>query len=195
MKQPAAVILAAAIAATTGGCRNPFDPAAEIRVNRFRVQGDNYVGSITQTQAISYITNPTWGGRAVQSVRIVIDNLGTVPVVFDSYTVVYRQVGPQNSATCTLPPNSPICSLGGALGKRYHILTRMTGVTSSGQYQGYVQYEFPLRVITDDFLTYVDKAEPSDIKAGGVDCYVTVYGVDENGHDVKADGSVHLDVL
>ena len=139
-----------------------------------------------------YINSP--GDR--RDVRVVVNNYSTVSVDFRSYTVVYRQVGPQNSATCTFPPNSPICSLGGGQGQRYYWTpSRLEGVTTSGAPYARTTRTYPLRIITADLLTYIDAADPSDITAGGIDCYVTLLGTDENDHDVKATGTFHIEVF
>ena len=170
------------------GCRNPFDPSADVRVLRFLVDGNDYYASIDQGTANS----PT---NAPQVVMVVV-NYSTVPVEFTSYTVVYRQVGPQNSPTCPASPNSPICALGGATGRSYRIVDYMSGLTNTWASLPirYTRQDLPLRVATDELMMYIFNEPATDIMAGGIGAYITIHGVDQNGHDVRASGTLHIEV-
>ncbi len=194
-------------AGVSTGCRNPFDPEADVRINRFLAQGNNFVAQIEQADANNLITNQFVGGVNMQQVRVVVDNLTTVPVTFESYTVTYIQIAKQGDfmpnspvslSPCVQPPGSPICSLGKDGTARYHFLAHLGGLnTDPGglPFPVVTQGTFDLRIITEELLTYIFNAAPSDIQAGGIDCEITLLGTDHNGHDVQASGTLHIEVF
>jgi hypothetical protein len=50
-----------------------------------------------------------------------------------------------------------------------------------------------VRLITRELLLYI-KQNPGTLN-GGIDCEVECFGTDENGHDVKVSGTLHVEVL
>jgi len=168
-----------------GGCQNPFDPQADLRLLHWYANG-GLVAQLTQATAVT--TGMTdWG---LQSVTMVIGNFGSVGVTLTGYTVVYRQVGAQTGAY-PQPAGSPVVSLGGAAGRRFPILAHAQGLVDN--YSQFTQTSVGLRIITPELLTYIGN-NTSTIN-GGMDCEVEVFGTDHNGHDVKVSGTLHIEIF
>ncbi len=165
-------------------CRNPFDPSADIRLVRFYDYGGNFVMSLLQDQADTAIEED-WKHR----VRAQIYNYSSVAAKFHSYTVVYKQVGPQ--ANAGLGPGLPIPSLGGAAGRRYTAGFYIRGLLNNEA--DFVDEQFSVLILTDEFFMYVKNN--TDTVDGGIDCELTFYGVDENDHDVTVGGTFHVEIF
>lgn len=183
------------------GCRNPFDPAAQVDIVRFFAQGTfcgsgGFVAQITQTP----LDPPSTSVDQKQRVCVMLRNTSSVNVLFTSYTVVYRQLGRQGLwPSCTLsptcrPPDSPIAALGDAAGRRYTFVLHMQGVRFAGT-PTQTTLQVPVRIITEELLEYIEDAPPVDIQSGGLDCDITLHGEDHNGHDVKVSGTLHIEVF
>ena len=124
--------------------------------------------------------------------RIVVDfeNRGSVPFSFTSYTVVYRQFSAQ-TGSCAQPANSPICSLGGAAGRRYSFTYHQGGLTQNTSES--TQGGFSIHPITNELLDYI--GANSGLVSGGIDLDLTFFGSDHNGHDVTVDGTIHVEIF
>jgi hypothetical protein len=169
--------------AALAGCRNPFDPSADVIIDHFEPR----MQSLNQSDWNNQITQP-WG---VQSVNIFVRNFGTVGVSFTSFTVVYRQVADQPLAVPPLPANSPIAAVGGAEGLTFKIVVHLLGLQSA--YNSSQERSWNIQVVTDNLLRYI--GEHTETKSGGIDCEITMHGTDHNGHDVTATGVFHIEVF
>lgn len=185
--------LAAILLLAASGCINPFDPKANVRLWRFEVNGNatQLVVQIVQANAINLIAGPPTVSA------VVLNESTSVGVIFDSYTVVYRQNAAQ-TGTCTQPPGSPICSLGGAAGRRFALHWHLAPVNtnpvgSGGATTAWTSLSLPLSVITAELLQYI--ASNQTTINGGIDMDITLSGTDHNGHDVKAGGTCHIEIF
>ena len=181
-------LLLLSIIAASAGCRNPFDPTADIKLIRFFANGGLFV-TVEQVQAINDITNST----GVQNVRADFANYSTVPAEFTSYTVVYRQLTAQ-PAPVNLPAGSPIPTLGGAAGRRGYFRWNAGSLLDNTNPVGYTVTSLFPRVITAEFLSYVGGSLGTSTIGGGIDCEIIFFGTDDNGHEVKIDGTLHVDI-
>jgi len=169
------------------GCRNPFDPSADVIIDHFEPR----MGSMKQGEWNNEITRPgaSWAVQA-QYVTVFIRNYSTVGVSFSSYTVVYRQVSEQAGAIPPLPAHSPITAAGGAEGLTFKFVAHLLGLqypNNEGQ-----ERSWNIQVVTDDLLRYCANTET---QSGGIDCEITMHGTDHNGHDVTVSGVWHLEVF
>jgi hypothetical protein len=181
------VLVAAAVAGLVAGCRNPFDPTADIRFRRFQANS-GYIATINADPTnVTNIINSKWD--SFYSVTMEISLYSSVPVSWRNYTVVYRQVAEQ-VAQCGLPPGSPICSLGGAGGRRFPMRVHSRGLLSNDSVP--VTDTISLRPFSEEFLKYV--SGNGEAVSGGIDVDITVQGEDHNGHDVEVSGTLHVEV-
>lgn len=182
-----AIVLALPLLMAVGGCRNPFDPPADVKLIRFFCQDtDSLFAIIEQTLANGYIAV-----ASKQRTRAELANYSTVPGEITSYSVVYRQLTAQ-PAPVNLPPGSPIPSLGGAAGRRFYIHDYIGALTDNTSGQGYSVTTVRPKIINPELLSYI--YTNSSTIGGGIDCEVVFFGTDENGHEIKISGVVHVEV-
>ena len=174
--------------AALAGCRNPFDPSADVIIDHFNPR----MQSLNQAEWSTQIPLPgTSWDMNVQYIQIFMRNFSTVGVSFTSYTVVYRQVAAQQTVIPPLPANSPIAAVGGAEGLTFKIVTHLPGMRSSNDVN-YQERSWEIQIVTDNLLQYINNTET---KSGGIDCEITMHGTDHNGHDVTATGVFHIEVF
>jgi hypothetical protein len=183
------VVLAAAALGLIAGCRNPFDPSADIRLERFFANG-GLITIVTQATALNSVDS---NGAGIQSVRADFSNFSTVGGNFTSYTVVYRQL-PAQPAPVNLDPGSPIPSLGGAAGRRFYELVHFQGLRDDTNTNGFNTFSMFPRIITAELLKYIGSGLGSSSIGGGIDCEVIFFGEDHNGHEIKVGGVLHVQV-
>jgi len=183
------VLAAAATAGLVSGCRNPFDPTADIRFRRFQANS-GYIATINADPTnVTNIINQSW--QDFYNVRMEIAVYSSVPVSWTSYTVVYRQVAAQVKE-CGLPPGSPICSLGGAGGRRFPIRRHTRGLLSNASVPLNPNQTILLRPFPEEFLQYI--SGNGEAVSGGIDVDITIQGEDHNGHDIEVSGTLHVEV-
>jgi len=181
------VLLAATTAGLVSGCRNPFDPTADIRFRRFYANS-GYISTINADPTnVTNIINSKWDGFYGVSMEIAV--YASVPVTWTSYTVVYRQVAAQVSQ-CGLPPGAPICSIGGAGGRRFLIRRHTRGIVTNDLVP--MTDTVALRPFSEEFLRYI--SGNGEAVSGGIDVDITIQGEDHNGHDVEVSGTLHVEV-
>ena len=56
-----------------------------------------------------------------------------------------------------------------------------------------IQPEPRLMIFTEELLTYI--GANASTQNGGIDVDITLYGVDDNDHDVVVGGTFHIEVL
>ncbi len=174
-----AALGAALVATLAAGCRNPFDPKADIRFARFFTSIDfGYILTISQNDA-NNLSTPANAGRIM--VIIQLDNFSTVSATYTGYSVVYRQ----------LFDNQPIADCGGAAGRRFKTLMRVPALQNNTSVPFQDSYDLP--IVTTELLTYI--ANTTSLQSGGIDCEITLYGEDENGHDIRTEAVLHIDVF
>lgn len=171
------------------GCRNPFDPMAEIRLERFFANG----GLFTIVNQSTALTSVDSGGAGIQQAVAEFSNFSTVGGVFTSYNVVYRQLTAQPSPI-NLPAGSPIPSLGGASGRRFYIRNHFQGLRDNSNTNGYNLFDVFTRIITAELLNYIGSGTGASTIGGGIDCEVVFFGEDHNGHEIKVNGVLHVQV-
>lgn len=174
-----AVCMAVAVLAF-GGCRNPFNPDAKLRFERW-VVGPNqeFTLRITQNSAGALETVSENLENLITTANIT--NASTVPAKITGYNVVYRQ----------LSSGEPIASCGGAAGRRFSLFARIDGMASN--VYGEASLQLPAMLVTNELLTHI--AGDLTTTNGGIDCEVTFFGEDENGYDIQLDAVLHIDVL
>jgi len=172
-----AAVLAALV---QGGCRNPFNPPAQIRFDRFYA-GENFaqVLSIKQTDALSIGKDAANINRLRTTAQF--SNTSTVRGTITGYTTVYRQIS----------SGKPIESCGGAAGRRFSTVIMVDGLKSNAATS--LQAFTPIMMITSELLSHIS----TDLTTlnGGIDCETTFYGEDENGYEIEVEGVLHIDVL
>lgn len=173
-------------ATLSAGCRNPFDPQADVKLVRFYSTTGDYIERVLQTSALTWIDSTD---RHV--IQLLIYNYSSVGVRFFSYTAVYRQVGIQPTVVPVLPPGQPIAALGGAAGRRYMADIYLMGLSNNRN--DYSVTLAPLIILTEELLTYI--GTNASTRNGGIDVDVTLYGIDDNDHDVVVGGTFHIEVL
>jgi hypothetical protein len=175
-------LLLVALMVLSGGCRNPFNPDARIRFDRFYAGTTGLpILTIQQNQA-STLKNSIATVGQIQC-QVALSNKSTVPGRITGYNVVYRQ----------LSTGLPIPSCGGAAGRRFQthfIVTALGSNYSTAQDAVIPRY---VEMVTDELLTHI--ATDLSTVDGGIDCEVTFYGEDDNGYDIKVEGVLHIDVL
>lgn len=176
-----AIALLASVA-VLGGCRNPFNPAAQIRFDRFYAgAAATPILSIQQSQAGTMKSSPTSAGDLVTLVQI--SNTSTVPGRITGYNVVYRQIS----------DGQPIAACGGAAGRRFQTHIAVSYLQSNYSAEA-ITYPLPfITIVTDELLNHI--ATNLTTIDGGIDCEVTFYGEDDNGYDIQVEGVLHIDVL
>jgi hypothetical protein len=184
-----ALLQAGGLAVLAGGCENPFDPAADVRLIRLSwTRNGNSIALIEQ--ATAYTNNKTDLGA--QSLDVTVGNFSSVPAVLTRVVVVYKQVGPQTLASCPQPAGSPICSLGGAGGRRWDLVAHVPGLVNNFTGTGYTALTFRFAPIHEGLLNYI-QLNP-ETTGGGIDLEITMFGEDHNGHDVRVNGTFHIEV-
>lgn len=178
MSRPGARALLAGLGVVALGCRNPFDPSADVRVE---------VGGFVifdQSNAATQVSQ-MWT-HTVQ-----FTNYSSVPARFTSYTVVYRQVGAQTDPACPQPPGQPVCSLGGAAGRRYPLVVEV-GPRITNDAPPATGFASVL-IYTPEFFRYV--STHGETTEGGFDVELTFFGTDDNGHDLTVSEINHADII
>lgn len=184
-RSPLAALAAGLLLLGSAGCRNPFDPEADLRMWRIDACGGGPVVQILQSDAlVGAMTN-----TCLQRVIATVLNYSSVQASLTSYSVVYRQISAQTGA-CPQPPGSPICSLGGAGGRKFAIREHVDALTNNASEN--TQTDVWMMVLTPEVLTYIG-TNTSTI-GGGIDMDITLFGTDHNGHDVKVGGTIHIEV-
>ena len=171
-------LIASSVAILAVGCRNPLDPKADVRIESFG-------GRATFLQTDNSIINQYY------PTSVQFASYGTVAAILTSYTVVYRQVGPQNDPACTQGPGQPICALGGAAGRRYAMRTHLAPRTNDATRN--VPTTVTIHILTSELLKYI--VEHGDTVNGGLDLDLTFFGTDHNGHDLTVTGTFHIEVF
>lgn len=195
MKSLRARCFLAAVAVAVTGCVNPFDPTADIKLERFFANG-GLITVVVQSTAISNAETP---GITLQTTEAVFSNYSTVGGEITSYSVVYRQLTAQPSPV-DLPPGSPIPSLGGAAGRRFYTLVHFQGLRDNTDPKEFNTFNMLPRIITNELLQYIggnpaySNGIGSSAIGGGIDCEVIFFGQDHNGHDIKVSGVLHVQV-
>jgi len=123
---PAAALALVAVSAT--GCQNPFDPSGDVRLIQWEANAGT-TAQITQSLATGTLGTKDEDWK-VQRTAMHLGNFSSVGVLLTSYVVVYRQIGAQDPPA-SLPPGSPIPSLGGAGGRRYPINIHVRGLENN----------------------------------------------------------------
>jgi len=177
MKRARLLLAAAGVLAV--GCRNPLDPKADIRIEN--ITGLN---RILQSNAATLGNDP-------QFTTVQFASYGTVGCAFNGYTVVYRQVGPQNDPACSQGPGQPICALGGAAGRRYSVRFHMGPKNDDLTLSVVNSYSFA--ILTPEVMKYI--SAHTDTTNGGIDCDLTFFGTDHNDHDITVTGTFHVEVF
>ena len=177
---------AAGLGLLASGCQNPFDPKADVRMWQFNANAGQ-VASIVQANAT---TTEQSSSSSSQNVSIYVLNYSSIGFVFDSYTVVYRQASPQ-TGSCTQPAGSPICSLGGPGGRRFPMVTHAVSVMNVANMDA-TGMSIPIHPMTTEMYDYIG-ANTATI-SGGLDLDITLNGTDDNGHDIKVGGTLHVEV-
>jgi len=180
--------LALAVVATMavlGGCRNPFNPSARIRFDRFFVGSENLPSlTIPYSTAGTLATGPT--STVLQTIRTKaqLSNASSVPGKITGYNVVYRQIS----------DGQPIAVCGGAAGRRFSALIYIPFLADNSKTKEVLPNDGAyVLIVTSELLTYISTA-PATVN-GGIDCEVTFYGEDDNGYDIQVEGVLHIDVL
>jgi len=176
-------ILAIALIASVvafGGCRNPFNPSARVRFDRFYAGIDSLPILTIQQSAAGTMSNSITNLPQLLTVAA-ISNTSTVPAKITGYNVVYRE----------LSTGLPIASCGGAGGRRFSALINVPFLLNN--YYPAASTGAPIMIVTNELLTHI--ATNLTTLNGGIDCEVTFYGEDENGYDIQVDGVLHIDVL
>jgi hypothetical protein len=181
MKTRRLFAVCAAIAALGfGGCRNPFNPNAKLRFERWQVgPNSDYILILQQNTATTLANNATSLPDLITTA--LISNASTVAAKITGYNVVYRQLSTGN----------PIASCGGAAGRRFSMFAYISAMATN-QY-GESQLPFNVMLITNELLTHI--GGDLTTTSGGIDCEVTFFGEDENGYDIQLDAVLHIDVL
>jgi len=180
MKKFSILLLSALTAFSAAGCRNPFDPEADVVFDRF------FCGSLYSPVLLidrKLVTNGTLYTR-VQAGQLFVAaqflNFSSVYTSFVSYTVVYRDVY----------TGAPISSCGGAAGRRFYssfLVNALANNTSSN-----TSTATDIAVVTNELLDHI-KNNAYTIN-GGIDCEISFAGVDGNDHDIKVDATLHIEV-
>lgn len=165
------------------GCRNPFNPAAKVRFERFYAGSTfEYFLSINQGTANTLITGTgSFANVEAIATRAQFVNSSTVPAFITGYSVVYRQVA----------TGLPIPECGGAVGRRFQVHFPVIELASNASAP--LGQVFNVQIVTSELVTFI--ANNLDTTSGGIDCEVTFYGEDDNGYDIKLDASLHIDVF
>ncbi len=170
------------------GCRNPFDPSADIRLEQFTGNQGLFV-EFTQADAAAGVVLTSLGDQVTP---VVLVNYSTVAAQITSYTVVYRQLTAQPGAG--LAPGSPIPSLGGAAGRRFNFIVHIAGLADDTTSAGFNSTALYPSIITAELIQYIGGPQGNSTIGGGIDCEVIFFGEDHNGHEVKVPGSIHVQV-
>jgi len=167
----------AAVMAT--GCRNPFDPSATIRFDRFFAGPTlGYVLSLDQSLALTYISG-VMNDNILTSAQF--SNTSSVPAKMSGYTVVYRQIS----------TGLPIPMCGGAAGRRFNAPFYINALSDNLTESAATSAQ--LMIVTSELMTHV--SNDLSTTSGGIDCEITFYGEDENGHDVTIKAVLHIDIF
>jgi hypothetical protein len=177
-------------AAVASGCRNPFDPEADVRILNFSASSGGNTVQLLYSECMNLATG---SNQWKMGVTATVVNFGTPGVLLTSYTAVYRTMA-KLPPPLSLEPDTPIPDLGGAAGKRYRILRHVQGVTSANSSNYYsTALTINLNVISEEFARFI--YTHSDIVNGGADIIVTLQGEDHNGHDVTCSGVLHVEIM
>jgi len=177
---PSCLIAAVLALSAASGCRNPFDPEADVIFDRFFCGATyTYVLLIERVK----VTNGVLYGRAEEGKLFVgaqLLNSSSVSATIKSYTVVYKDVY----------TGAPISSCGGSAGRRFYSSLYLSGLNNNTS--AYTTNLLQMKVVTNELLDHI-KNNAYTIN-GGIDCEISFHGVDDNGHDLKIDTTLHIEV-
>jgi len=189
MRMTGSRLLLAAAGIMATGCINPFDPSADVRLERFFANG-GLIAIINQSTALANVDS---NGASEQTVNVAFSNFTTVGGQITSYSVVYRQLTAQ-PAPVNLEAGSPIPSLGGAAGRRFYTLLHFQGLRDNTNPVEYTTFTLFPRIITAEVMKYIGSGLGASAIGGGIDCECIFYGEDHNGHDIKVSGVLHVQI-
>ena len=169
-----------AIMTVLAGCRNPFNPSAQIQFDRFYA-GTSFAYALPIKQASAGSMASSSANLPELLTVVQLSNSSKVSGKITGYNVVYRQ----------LSNGQPIATCGGATGRRFNTYFNIQALSSNAIPSATGQHV--LGIVTAELLTYISMNLTT--VNGGIDCEVTFYGEDDNGYDIQLDAVLHIDVL
>ncbi|MEK7476959.1 MAG: hypothetical protein AAB152_15150 [Candidatus Coatesbacteria bacterium] len=175
----ARVAIAAAVLLAAGGCRNPFDPSADIELTRLEVTGNGSYGGTSIVIYQTELAGPTYAfGDWVVTCRFTYKN--KVSAYLNSVTITYTDID-----------GNPVTAYKAVGGRTFKITFRIPGVRDDNfYYEGEgIDSSLSLRVVDLKVIEEL-KAPPPGSKVIFAD--IVLRGQDDNGYDLRLEGRIAI---